>query len=75
MPEEPKLPPVTAGGKACCPDCPPLFHRKRPEERVGVIIDIFESNYSGTSEDLAECPRCHKTFAISYKISEVTLYE
>ncbi len=56
---------------AFCPKCEPLFRRSKPTEQVGVRLERFETNYSGTGCDLGHCPDCEKIFIVSYKIDTV----
>lgn len=56
--------------KIFCPLCPPRFNRRK--DKIGVCLDLIESNYSGCGEDIMSCPECAKTFSISYKVDEIT---
>ena len=61
-----------SAGPIFCRVCKPVFRRKKPEERVGVRLELVEDNYSGCGVDIASCPECKNIFQISYKVDEIT---
>lgn len=58
-------------GPVYCPNCPPQYRKRRPDERVGVHLELTVENYSGCGVDFADCPECGKRFQVSYKVDEV----
>ena len=56
-----------------CPDCPQKFRTTRTREsvRVGELLEVIQSNYSGTGIDMMECRRCGHVFAVSYKVDAI----
>lgn len=52
-----------------CPECPSV--KSGSGRRVGVKMELSESNYSGTGEDMYNCPKCGRGFAVSYKVAAV----
>ena len=60
-----------------CPDCPPRYKRTSAgyqtiKVQAGVVLNVVEKNYHGTSEDLMTCPSCGHVFFVSYMVDEVT---
>lgn len=56
-----------------CPECPKKTNSRGKE--IGVQLECAEGNYSGTGEDMANCPKCGKGYAISYQVKEITRAE
>jgi hypothetical protein len=61
--------PFHSTGPHFCPRCPEV--RNRRGERVGVRLDLIESNYSGCGVDIACCPQCEKRYQISYCVRSI----
>ena len=55
-----------------CPNCEPIFHRKKSELQVGVQLEVLRDNYSGCGVDHCRCPNCQEIFQVSYKVDEIT---
>jgi hypothetical protein len=60
-------------GPHYCPECKPVFRvpKNKPRVRVGVRLELVESNYSGLSVDMATCPECGRGYSISYKVDRI----
>ena len=55
-------------GPHYCPECPKWKNRLGKERSREV--DLIESNYSGTGEDVVSCSKCGKAWFIRYKVDE-----
>lgn len=58
-----------------CPACKPeRFLNKRTGKLVTVRqrLLLSEENYSGTGISMANCEKCGRGFAISYKVDKIT---
>lgn len=53
-----------------CPQCPPIYSSKSGR-RLDQTLEQIVSNYSGCGVDIARCPRCERTFQISYKVDQI----
>jgi len=58
-----------------CPVCPNDPANQTITEHEIIIheveLELAETNYSGCGVDIAVCPRCGRTFQVSYKVDEV----
>lgn len=61
-------------GPHWCPKCPAI-HAGKSGRRIDPPLVEVASNYSGTGVDIASCPRCDKSFQISYKVDEIVEIE
>ena len=52
-----------------CSECPSVVSDRG--HRVGVKMELSEGNYSGSGEDMYNCPKCGKGFVVSYKVAAV----
>lgn len=57
-------------GPVLCPNCPTW--KNKYGKIVGEYLECSDDNYSGCGEDMANCPKCGKGYAISYQIKAVT---
>lgn len=62
--------PFHSTGPHWCPHCPAVVNRRG--ERCDVALELVVSDYSGCGVDIADCPRCGRTFQVSYRVDAVT---
>ena len=57
-----------------CPECPPWSKPGAKVERRH-MLECVEQNYSGTGEDVGQCPECGKSWFVVYKVDHLNRAE
>lgn len=67
--------PFNSTGPHYCTVCPGQYRKDADGNpvRYGVRLELTEDNYSGTGEDIANCPKCGNGFSIAYCADEPVL--